>query len=187
MIESLKNFDRELFIFFNSQHNEFFDFIMYWASDRYIWIPFYFFLLYLVYKKGNVRTTLFILLGIAATITLCDQLSVKLFKEVFQRYRPCHNLELQHIVHLVNDKCGGKFGFVSSHATNVFGFASFLSLFFKQKKLALLLFSWAVFVSYSRIYLGVHYPADVAVGALLGLSIGAVVFWIVSRFLHRAS
>ncbi len=118
-----------------------------------------------------------VVLGAVLVIVLSDQISVHAFKQVFLRYRPCHNLLLQAQVHL-NDGCGGMYGFVSSHAANTFALAMFLSLLFKNKikYFGLAIFVWAAFVSYSRIYNGVHYPADIACGAILGMGIGIVVF-----------
>jgi len=114
----------------------------------------------------------FILLGIALCVLLADQLSVHLFKNVFQRLRPSHEPELTGMVHLVRDYRGGNWGFVSSHAANTFAIATFLSLIFKNRKFWIILFSWCIIVSYTRIYLGVHYPGDIFGGALLGMVIG---------------
>jgi undecaprenyl-diphosphatase len=118
------------------------------------------------------------LLFIALVVTLADQISVHAFKEVFQRLRPCHNPELQDIVHLVNNKCGGQYGFVSSHAANTFAVAFFLKKLFAQKQFSIFIIFWAAIVSYSRIYLGVHFPLDVIGGAVLGTLIGIMVFYL---------
>lgn len=112
------------------------------------------------------------LIAIAIVVALTDQLSVHLFKNVFERLRPCHNPDLNGLVHLVNSKCGGKFGFVSSHAANTFGVAMFIHYIFRVRWFTLSILLWATIVSYSRIYLGVHYPGDVVFGALLGVLIG---------------
>jgi undecaprenyl-diphosphatase len=158
-------------------HNDFFDMVMYWFSDKLIWIPLYLYFFLLAFKKVGNRVWL---LAIAVTILvlLSDQVSVHAFKNVFLRYRPCHNLLIQSQVHLLNGYCGGTFGFISSHASNTFALATFLSLFFKDslKYFTVLVFIWAALVSYSRIYSGVHYPADVAVGAIVGMGIGVMVF-----------
>ena len=98
------------------------------------------------------------------------------------RLRPCHNLEIANLVHIVNDHCGGQYGFVSSHATNTFALAVFVGLLVKQKVswLSPALIVWAAIVSYSRIYLGVHYPGDVICGAILGAIIGKFVFMLLN-------
>lgn len=177
MLDKLIKFDQELFLALNGAHNSFFDTVMFWASDKYIWIPLYLFLLLLVFIKKGWRGV-FLLVAIAALITLSDQVSVQLFKDVFKRFRPCHEPALEGLVHIINGKCGGKYGFVSSHATNVFAIATFMSLFFREnyKYSTCLLLLWASFVAYSRIYLGVHYPGDVLGGAILGAGIGILVY-----------
>lgn len=176
IVNWIKSLDTELFLFFNSKHNDFFDFIFYWFSNKYIWIPLYLFLFFVVYKHATKRIWLVVLAAVLL-ITLSDQVSVHAFKNVFLRYRPCHNLLIQAKVHL-NGSCGGMYGFVSSHAANTFAAAMFLSLLIKNKikNFGLLIFLWAIVVSYSRIYNGVHYPADVVLGGILGMGIGIVVF-----------
>lgn len=173
MLEYIQQLDVELFLYLNGLHSNFWDVVMYWFSEEITWIPLYAVLLFGLYKKYGWKALLPVIVGVTLTITLTDQLSVKAFKEVFVRYRPCHNLEIQHLVHLVKNHCGGQYGFVSSHAANTFGLASFLCLLFSNNKLGLGLFIWAMAVAYSRIYLGVHYPADILGGALLGISLGS--------------
>jgi len=175
-INTIKDFDTQLFLFLNSKHNSFFDFIMFWASNKFIWIPLYLFFAYLAFKHFGKRVWL-ITLSAIVLMTLTDQISNKVFKDNFERYRPCHNLLIQSQVH-VNRECGGMYGFVSSHATNTFGLAMFLSiLFYKRiKYFPLFIFFWAMFVSYSRIYNGAHYPADVTCGAIVGMTMGWIIY-----------
>lgn len=175
-IDSIKEIDTQLFLYLNSKHNPFFDVIMFWASNKYFWIPLYGFFLFLSVRHFGKKA---LLVGLAAVllIVLADQISVHAFKNVFMRYRPCHNLEICEQVHL-NDGKGGMYGFISSHAANTFALAMFLSLLFKNKirYFGLAVFLWASFVSYSRIYNGVHYPSDIVLGAILGMGIGITVF-----------
>lgn len=175
MIEFLKYWDTQLFIFLNGIHSPFWDSVMYWITKTNSWIQLYLLLLIVIVYKQRKRAIIAILF-IGLAIFLSDQISVHFFKDVFQRLRPCHTPELEDIVHLVKNKCGGKFGFVSSHAANTFALASILSFLFKNKPFTIIAFLWAAIVSYSRIYLGVHFPLDVLCGAVLGLIIGFAVF-----------
>ena len=186
MLELLNNLDTQLFIFLNSINSPFWDVVMRWISGSKSWIPMYLVIVaYIVYKfRWKAIITL---VFIALVVTLADQISVKAFKEVFERLRPCHTPELQDIVHLVKNKCGGKYGFVSSHAANTFGVAFFLSLFFKNRIFSIFIFVWAAIVSYSRIYLGVHFPFDVFGGAALGAVIGYSVYLLHNLTLQKLS
>ncbi|QKG80969.1 phosphatase PAP2 family protein [Tenuifilum thalassicum] len=177
MIEYLAKLDTELFLLLNGLHSTFWDSVMLFASGKLTWLPLYLLLIFFIARKYKWNT-LWWLLAIAFVVLLADQISVHFFKNVFLRLRPCHNPDLSGLIHLVG-RCGGKYGFVSSHAANTFGVAVFLSLLYKSRWASVGLIAWAAFVSYSRIYLGVHYPGDVLCGALLGSLIGSLV-WKVS-------
>lgn len=184
MLEFILQLDTDLFLFLNEINSPFWDTIMHWVSHKFFWTPFYGFLVFLLFKKYGWKKTIVLTLLIITTFALCNTLSVEAFKNVFHRLRPCHNEEISGLVHLVNDHCGGQWGFVSSHATNVFGLAT-VTTFFLSKKIkyfGVLIFFWAAIVSYSRIYLGVHYPLDIACGAFLGISIGTLVTAIAQKF-----
>jgi undecaprenyl-diphosphatase len=152
---------------------------MYAISGKFLWIPLYLaILIYLgyTYKRKFLVILLFIILG----ITIADQTSVHLFKNMFQRLRPCHEPALEGMVHLVRGECGGLYGFVSSHATNSFYVAVFSLLFIRRRWYTISIIIWALVVGYSRIYLGVHYPGDVICGSLLGALVGWFVFTLYS-------
>ena len=186
MIEFLENIDRKLFLLINGCYSDFADFFFYWVSNKYTWIPFYVLLLFLCIRILKNKWWL-LLFFIPLLITATDQVSVHLFKNVFLRFRPCHNLELKDVVHLVNGYCGGKYGFVSSHAANSFGLATFIWLILRRNYrywFWILFVGYAGLIGYSRIYLGVHYPADVAVGALVGVAAG-IIFYLLFKFVHQ--
>jgi undecaprenyl-diphosphatase len=177
MLEYLLHLDKQLFLILNGIHNDTFDFIMYWVSSKELWIPLYLFFIYILYRSYGRGFWLPLILVIF-TVGVADFVSVKLFKEVFERLRPCHDAELIPLVHLVKGKCGGSYGFVSSHATNMFSLATILWLLIRTKfpKSIYLLIPWAALIGYSRIYLGVHYPGDVLGGSLLGIIMGFIGF-----------
>jgi undecaprenyl-diphosphatase len=149
----------------------------------------YLLIAYLMIRKYKMNSLL-MLLFVGLVIVLCDQTASGLLKNLVQRLRPSHEPSLAGLVHLSKAGTGGLYGFVSSHAANVFGLATFLHFVLGQqfKPLKYWLFIWAFLVSYSRIYNGVHYPGDVIVGGLIGAGYGylfAKLFLKANSFLKR--
>lgn len=176
MLETLNALDIKLFLFLNSHHNAFFDPIMYWASNKFIWTPFYLFIAILIVMAYKKRSIL-IFICIAILITISDQLSSEVIKPIVKRLRPSHNPAIEHLVHLSKAGPGGLYGFVSGHATNSFALLVFLTVILPKRFnwLKWILCFWALLICYSRVYVGVHYPGDITGGILLGSIVGFAV------------
>jgi len=133
-------------------------------------------LVLLISKARNIRRALLVIIGLVLVIALCDQLTSGILKNMTERLRPTHHPSYFNIVTYCFDYTGGRYGFASSHATNAFGAAAFLSLSFKNRLYTSLIFTWAIITAYTRIYLGVHFIADIIVGITIGLLIGNAIY-----------
>ncbi|MCT4591285.1 MAG: phosphatase PAP2 family protein [Carboxylicivirga sp.] len=184
LLESLVQLDKELLLFLNSFHNSFWDNFFWMFTSKEIWVPLYLTIAYVIFKRHGLRG-LVTMLSIGLLIFLCDQISTNVFKHGIERFRPSHDPDLKYLVHLINGKRGGLYGFVSSHATNSFGLAMFTALVFRNRTYTIFIFLWAAINSYSRIYMGVHFPGDILGGLLLGLILGRLVYEIYLRVLPR--
>ncbi|MCE5346923.1 MAG: phosphatase PAP2 family protein [Bacteroidales bacterium] len=184
----LERLDQQLFLFLNSLNTPFWDQIMVALSGKLIWAPLY--LAILIFLGYKYKKKFLVILGlIILSVLLADQGSVQLFKNTVQRLRPCHEPSLEGLVHIVNGKCGGQFGFVSSHAANSFNVAVLSLLFIRKRWFSISIVLWAVIVGYSRIYLGVHYPGDVLCGSFFGILVGWSIYrsylWIDNKLLQN--
>ena len=160
--------DKQAMIFLNNLGSSTFDPFWILVSEKWFWIPLYVIFLYFLYKNFNKKSLFYILLFVALGITASDQIA-NIFKFGFERLRPCHDPSLEGLLREV--KCGGKFGFYSAHSSNSFFVATYITILLgkKIKQLPYFLFVWAAIVAYSRVYLGMHFPGDIIVGAIMGI------------------
>ena len=179
MLETLNNLDTQWFWWINSHHCTSMDWVMWSLSQHWCMAAVIVLAFCLLTLRYEPRRWWIVLIGIALCFLLADQGSVQLFKNTVCRLRPCHALE---DVRMFRTGCGGQYGFVSSHAANVFAVAMFLTLRYwkrvKRQWPLLLIALWAIATCYSRPYLGKHYPGDVICGAVFGAIIALIVWWV---------
>ncbi len=173
MLEELIQLDKEFFLFLNNLGNPAWDGFWMFITNKFSSIPLYSVLLALSYKLLGFKKTVLLLVAVALLIAVTNGLA-DFFKYGIRRLRPCYDIEVNEIMRLVKNTCGGKFGYFSAHASNSFAIAFFFTYLLRSKFrfIGIFLMAWAFLVAYSRIYIGVHFPLDALTGALIGLSMG---------------
>ena len=182
MIDQLIQWDKALLVALNGSDSDFLDGIMWTITKTSTWIPLFACLFYAIVRNNKWRGTLLLIGMIVLLVTITDQFASGFCKPFFHRLRPAHSPDLASVIDLVRDYRCGSCGFISSHASDTFGVATFFMLLLRSRSATALMFLYACLSSYSRIYLGVHYPLDILCGALWGVLSGVFVHWL-SRWL----
>lgn len=167
-------FDEQLFLIANGHHTAFMDMLMKYNTSSRVWIPFYIALFAgLVYKYGW-KKSLYMLLFIGMAIGAADYICASIIRPAFQQMRPSNpDNPFSQYVTLVNGYRSGPYGIPSCHASNCFALASSLIIFTRSRWIMIVMPIWALFICYTRLYMGVHYPSDLLVGTAVGITLGS--------------
>lgn len=186
IIDHIIQIDRELLVFLNNLGSINFDPVWLILTDKLFYIPFFIYILYVLNRSFGFKKFIIILLTISLLIFITDQFT-NLIKDFFERLRPCRDDSINYLLRSIDVRCG-KYGFFSAHAANSMAISTLiykLLRFEKLKLLKILLFSWVIIFSYSRIYLGVHFPLDSIFGLLTGFVFGQIFYNFLFKFINR--
>ena len=175
-LQRLVDIDKRIMLVLNGSDSLYMDGVMKIYTTSVVWIPVALILLFIIFKNNTLRGSILALLALVLTILACDQVSSHLIKPLVGRLRPSHDPTIMHLIDTFNGYRSGSYSFTSSHACNSFGLFTIISLIIRNRTLSLSLFVWAAINSFSRIYLGVHYPGDILCGAVLGTVIASLIY-----------
>lgn len=199
-MDYLIHIDRQWLLAINGWHSEWADILMWYISKSTTWLPLYALLVGLiVYRFGilspslcregrrgsSLLRVLIILAGFAVAVGVSDFVSSGIIKPWVCRLRPTHEPEIAGLIHLVNGYTGGLYGFVSSHAANTMACALLFALLYRNKYATVGLMLWVALNCYSRMYLGVHYPADIIGGLAIGALMATLTYGMVRRLVEH--
>lgn len=182
ILEVLQDIDRELLLAVNGSDSLYLDRVVRTLTNGLAWIPLYLSMFYLVVKNNdNFRRLLFLLGGVAVCYLLAGAVDDGIVKPLVARWRPTHDLQIGALVDVVDGYRGGKYGFFSAHACNTMSIATYFCWIARSRRLSITLVIWSLVNCWTRLYLGVHFPGDILVGLIWGVTVGTGVYFLYRR------
>ena len=181
MLEKGLQLERELFFFLNGSDSALLDNFFFIYTNKWTWLIFYLCFLWVFIYRKHWKEIVCVIVAVIFLIVLADQISSSFFKPFFQRFRPSHHPDFMDQVKILFDYRGGRYGFISGHATNAFAFATFCALIFRNRFFTFTIFLFALLTAYSRVYIGVHFISDILVGAIVGILIAISIYLIYNQ------
>ena len=187
-LQMLDGWDTSIFLAINGLHNAYWDNFMEMYSGRFIWLPLYLSIIYVMFRSFPWRVNVFCLLVIALLILISDQVTGSLVRSAVGRLRPANtDNPISPLVHIVDGYRGGRYGFPSAHSANCWGLTFFIIYVFRRHILSATLVVWSIITCWSRMYLGVHYFGDILVGMLFGLVTATLVYYFFQKGMHHTT
>ena len=182
ILEVLQDIDRQLLLAVNGSDSLFLDRVVRTLTNGLTWLPLYLSLFYMVMKNNdNFRRLLFVLGGAALCYLLAGAVDDGIVKPLVARWRPTHDPEIGTLVDIVDGYRGGKYGFFSAHACNTMSIATYFCWLARSRRLSIALVLWSLTNCWTRLYLGVHFPGDILVGLIWGITVGTGVYFLYRR------
>ena len=182
MLEVLQDIDRQLLLAVNGSDSLFLDRLVRTLTNGVTWIPLYLSMLYMVIKNNdNFRRLFFVLGGVALCYLLAGAVDDGIVKPMVARWRPTHDPQIGILVDIVDGYRGGKYGFFSAHASNTMSIAVFFCWLARSRRLSVTLIVWSLLNCWTRMYLGVHFPGDILVGIIWGITVATGVYFLYHR------
>lgn len=182
ILDILQDIDRQLLLALNGSDSLFLDRLVSTLTHGATWIPLYISMFYLVLKNNdNIRRLLFVLGGVGLCYLLAGAVDDGIVKPLVARWRPTHDPEIGTLVDIVDGYRGGNYGFFSAHASNTMSIATFFCWLVRSRRLSVTLVVWSLLNCWTRLYLGVHFPGDIIVGLLWGITVATCIYFLYRR------